>query len=396
MAALSMKDAELPAATTPSALASAGDDAGARDDASAPAGDEHTQLQERMASYFIGALTSNLVALGDKLGLYAALKTYGPCTAGELAEHLDLNERYCAEWLRQQASAKLVSTDEAAEEFWLTRVQQDCLVHETGSEASPFFFGGGFMAIPGLAKTADEKLPACFKDGTGISYAELDQGLTCGVCRELGVWMRHALVPSLKSLPGLEEKLQKGCKVADVGCGCGMALCIAAAAFPASTFHGYDIADDALRLAREEAGRRGLTNVEFFNAGLAEEAMPTEPTYQLIQTHDAIHDMAHPEPVMAAVRKAVAADGCWVIGDMSAMDSHAANVHNHPLAPFLYGFSVHLCLPSGMSAPEGAALGTLGIPSGKMCAMLRDAGFGTAEVLESWNHPLNRYYIAKP
>lgn len=396
MAALSMKDAELPAATTPSALASAGDDAGARDDASAPAGDEHTQLQERMASYFIGALTSNLVALGDKLGLYAALKTYGPCTAGELAEHLDLNERYCAEWLRQQASAKLVSTDEAAEEFWLTRVQQDCLVHETGSEASPFFFGGGFMAIPGLAKTADEKLPACFKDGTGISYAELDQGLTRGVCRELGVWMRHALVPSLKSLPGLEEKLQKGCKVADVGCGCGMALCIAAAAFPASTFHGYDIADDALRLAREEAGRRGLTNVEFFNAGLAEEAMPTEPTYQLIQTHDAIHDMAHPEPVMAAVRKAVAADGCWVIGDMSAMDSHAANVHNHPLAPFLYGFSVHLCLPSGMSAPEGAALGTLGIPSGKMCAMLRDAGFGTAEVLESWNHPLNRYYIAKP
>lgn len=140
---------------------------------------------------------------GCRLGLYAALKTYGPCTAGELAEHLDLNERYCAEWLRQQASAKLVSTDEAAEEvgasgglscedppqravddwpvkwcgcgcsgglfvlaaqacgahctfqptslrslcccwlqFWLTRVQQDCLVHETGSEASPFFFGG--------------------------------------------------------------------------------------------------------------------------------------------------------------------------------------------------------------------------------------------------------------
>jgi hypothetical protein len=28
---------------------------------------------------------------------------------------------------------------------------------------------------------------------------------------------------------------------------------------------------------------------------------------------------------------------------------------------------------------------------GKMCAMLRDAGFGTAEVLESWNHPLNRW-----
>lgn len=75
--------------------------------------------------------------------------------------------------------------------------------------------------------------------------------------------------------------------------------------------------------------------------------------------------------------------------------SHGANVHSHPMAPLLYGFSVHLCLPSGMSAPGGEALGTLGIPAGEMCGMLRKAGFPSAEVLKEWEHPMNRYYIAR-
>lgn len=41
--------------------------------------------------------------------------------------------------------------------------------------------------------------------------------------------------------------------------------------------------------------------------------------------------------------------------------SHAANIQQHPMAALLYGFSLHLCLPSGMSAPGGAALGTMGM-----------------------------------
>lgn len=50
-----------------------------------------------------------------RLGLYAALKHHGPCTAAELAKHQGLNARYISEWLRQQASARVISTDEAAE-----------------------------------------------------------------------------------------------------------------------------------------------------------------------------------------------------------------------------------------------------------------------------------------
>ena len=31
-----------------------------------------------------------------------------------------------------------------------------------------------------------------------------------------------------------------------------------------------------------------------------------------------------------------------------------------------------------------------------MRSMLLEAGFSSAEVLDSFNHPLNRYYIARP
>ena len=41
------------------------------------------------------------------------------------------------------------------------------------------------MAVPGLARIADERLPALFKSGGGISYNEVEHGVTCGVCREL-------------------------------------------------------------------------------------------------------------------------------------------------------------------------------------------------------------------
>lgn len=61
------------------------------------------------------------------------------------------------------------------------------------------------------------------------------------------VWVRHALVPSLRALPGVEAALEAGCLVADVGCGMGKALMAVAQAFPASTCHGYDISEDALK-----------------------------------------------------------------------------------------------------------------------------------------------------
>src|SRR5262249_18378782 len=50
------------------------------------------------------------VYLGDRLGLYRALRDRGPLTSGELAAAAGIHERYAREWLGQQAGAGILAT----------------------------------------------------------------------------------------------------------------------------------------------------------------------------------------------------------------------------------------------------------------------------------------------
>lgn len=47
----------------------------------------------------------------------------------------------------------------------------------------------------------------------------------------------------------------------------------------------------------------------------------------------------------------------------------------YPVAAMFFGSSVAGCLPSGLSEPGGAGLGTLGLPPTRLEALCRDAGF---------------------
>lgn len=62
--------------------------------------------------------------------------------------------------------------------------------------------------LPGLSAAADKRLPGLFKSGGGLDYDAYDEHTNCGVCRELGVWVRHFLVDRLTSFPGLRAKLE--------------------------------------------------------------------------------------------------------------------------------------------------------------------------------------------
>ena len=105
-------------------------------------------LQILVASYYAGALTCNMLVLGDRLGLFKALGELGPCTPDALGERLSLSSRYLAEWCRQVASSKMISCDDEGSTFWLTEAQKDVLVREHGPDASPFFgLGAPFSHI---------------------------------------------------------------------------------------------------------------------------------------------------------------------------------------------------------------------------------------------------------
>ena len=70
---------------------------------------------------------------------------------------------------------------------------------------------------------------------------------------EWGYSKQFRLVPEI--LPTwYQPKLNEGTKVADIGCGGALATIAMAAAFPGSSFYGFDISENALSRARESGG----------------------------------------------------------------------------------------------------------------------------------------------
>ena len=72
-----------------------------------------------------GAMTSAMVHLGDRLGLYRTMAEAGePLTSTELASRTGLVERWVREWAYNQASAKIIQAsggvDGEEERFALT------------------------------------------------------------------------------------------------------------------------------------------------------------------------------------------------------------------------------------------------------------------------------------
>jgi 2-polyprenyl-3-methyl-5-hydroxy-6-metoxy-1,4-benzoquinol methylase len=335
-----------------------------------------------------GALVSGMIYLGDRMGLYRALNGAGAMTSEELAHKTGLHERWVREWLYGQAAANLIDYKGEAR-FELS--PESALV--LANEHSPFFLAGGFCALPQQMAVLN-LLPESFKSGMGLTYDQLGPEVNRGVERLLAPWFRTQLVPSaLPKLDGVVAKLQAGAKVADIGCGAGVALIEMAKAYPRSSFHGYDIAKIPLARASENAKEAGVKNVVFHDAGV--DPLPGNASHDFITTFDCLHDMTRPDIVMQAIRKAIKPDGTWLIADIHGQPTFEQNLKDNPLAPLMYGFSVLCCMSSALSEPGGLGLGTLGFPEPVARKMTEEAGF-TRFTTRDFENPINAYYEVRP
>jgi SAM-dependent methyltransferase len=150
------------------------------------------------------------------------------------------------------------------------------------NENSPFFLAGGFCALPQQMAVLN-LLPESFKSGMGLTYDQLGPEVNRGVERLLAPWFRTQLVRNaLPKLDGIVPKLQAGAKVADIGCGAGVAVIEMAKAYPRSDFHGYDIAKIPLARASENAQQAGVKNITFHDASL--DPLPSDASHDFITT----------------------------------------------------------------------------------------------------------------
>lgn len=318
-----------------------------------------------------GAFASGLAYIGDRLGLFRALASSGRTSSTALADSLGLNERYVREWLKAMAAFGYVEHDAADLHWWLSEEQVAVLVRED----SPYFGAGTFQfTLPSLLHTED--IVEAFRNGGGVAYAQLHPEIVPSIDRMHRPWFDHLLTGQwLPAMPGVVERLQRGARVLDVGCGLGRSTVALARAYPASAIVGLDPHAPSIDAARKLAAGQGLANATFAELELA--ALATAPGFDVVLAIDCIHDMRDPVQALRCIRELLTPAGIFVwsepTGSSNPLDNRA------PLPRLRQALSVYHCLTVSL-AEGGHGLGTL-IGEDGARALAAAAGFTRFEVL---------------
>ncbi len=332
-----------------------------------------------------GALSVALVRMGDRLGLYKTLHAHGPLTPGELAATANVAERYTREWLSHQAASGYLSYDPANGRFTLPPEQAMVFAESD----SPVYMQGGFDLAAVMMENQALVEPA-FRSGKGVGWGDQSQCLFCATGRFFRPGYHNYLVASwLPALDGVVAKLERGARVADVGCGHGHSTVVMAKAFPNSTFIGYDFHPGSVEQARIHAGQHGVAANTRFEVGMAG-AFP-ERDLDLVTFFDCLHDMGDPAGAARHVRQTLKSDGHWMIVEPAAGDRLEDNLN--PVGRLYYAASTMVCVPTSLDQPVGAALGAqAGFE--KLSAVIREGGF--SQVQKAVETPFNMILEARP
>jgi len=340
-------------------------------------------MVEKVFASVLGGMEMLSIALGDRLGFYALLAE-GPLTAGDLAAKAGTDPRWTREWLEQQAVVGYVTvTDErfalapgAAE----TLAQPEALTTMAPAARMIAAAGAQWTRIADGART-----------GAGLGWQEYGPDMRESQA-ELNRPPLEQLLPDswlAQALPDVHRRLAAGepLLVADVGCGGGWASIGLARRWPSATVHAYDVDGPSVELARSNVERAGLADrVTVHEQDIAAE--PPGQTYDLALAVECIHDMPRPVPVLAAMRQMAGEDGHVLVVDEKVADEFTPP--GDEVEQLMYGYSILICLPDGMSGAESAATGTV-IRRSMMQRYAREAGFADAEVLPV-EHDLWRFY----
>ena len=339
---------------------------------------------EHLGGAFVGTAVTLMIDLGYRTGLFEAAAA-GPATSAELAERSGLSERHVREWLGAVTTAGIVDVDAESAVYTMRPEYAVLLTGDTAMNQA--------AVAPMLVHLAHhiDSVAHTFEHGGGVPYAEYRPHFT-GVMDDVGRRKYDALLLDayLPLVDGLVERLDRGTSVIDIGCGTGHCINLMAKRFPNSQFTGFDIAEDAIVLATDEAARQGLGNARFEVRDVID--LPTDTPFGVVTAFDAIHDQAAPAEVLLAAHDALEPDGIFFMVDIKSSSDVATDVSN-PLAPMVYAVSVLHCMQVSLAA-GGAGLGTAW-GERVACEMLRDAGFEQLEVHEMENDAFNLAYGAR-
>jgi SAM-dependent methyltransferase len=342
---------------------------------------DEEKLQQFLGKMLVdlGAAASvPLMRIGIRLGLYKAMDGAGPMTSAELAAKTNISERYAREWLAQNAASGYLNYDAGGRRFELPPEQAMVFA----DEESPCYMGGGFDAVAALYQT-QPLVEGAFKSGGGVEWDDQAGCLFCAMGAMLRPRYSANIVQNwLPALDGVVTKLERGAKVADVGCGLGHSTFIMAKAFPNSTFIGYDFHKPSIEHATKRTREsRGAGNLRFEVATAKD--FPAGDL-DLVTCFDVLHDLGDPVGAATHVHRSLKPDGTWMLMEPLAGDATEDNLG--PRGRVAYAFSTMACVPASLSQEVGMALGAQA-GQRKLTEVIKAGGF--SRVRRAAETPLN-------
>jgi 2-polyprenyl-3-methyl-5-hydroxy-6-metoxy-1,4-benzoquinol methylase len=329
-----------------------------------------------------------MASIGHRTGLFDVLRQLPPATSEEIAAKAGLHERYVREWLGAMVTARVVEVEATTNHFSLPPEHAACLTRAAAADNMAVF-----AQYIGLLGGVEDAIVACFQKGGGVPYEQFPR-FHAVMAEDSGQSVLSSLEAHILPLvPGLTDRLARGIRVLDVGCGRGLIMLRLAELYPNSQFLGMDLSEEATTFARRTAAAKGLRNLEFVAADVSDFDDTAAPeAFDFVTTFDAVHDQARPLRVLQGIYRTLKADGVYLMQDIKG-SSHVANNMTHPIGTFLYTVSCMHCMTVSL-AQGGEGLGAMWGEE-KTHEYLQQAGFRCIETHALAHDIQNNWYVVR-
>ena len=299
---------------------------------------------ERILRDVNSAFSSMNLYIGYRLGLFDALSASGPTSVEKLAGYTKYSERYLLEWLSCMAAGNYIDYDPTSNQFSLSPEHAVCLLNQDSAEYTLPFVAW----IPSVARVLPSLMNA-FRSGGGVPYEEYgDDARVDGIGLANRPLFENEYVSKwIPTMPDIEERLKKGARVADIGCGIGWSSIVLAQGFPNIQIDALDGDEASIIKARRIAREKKVEDRVIFHASMMEDSDLQGP-YDLVTAFEVVHDMPYPVKGLSRMREIVADDGAVLLAEEAVGDTLEEN--RNFLGSLMYNFSVLHCLPQSMAS----------------------------------------------
>lgn len=329
------------------------------------------KFAERVLSDTATTMLSLGAYIGDRLGIYRAMRDVGPATISMLASKTHLNERYLTEWLALMTTAGYIHYESRTSKYQLPPAHATVICDQNSS-----LYMGGFIEL--LACTFPiNKVIEGFRGGKGPLADDYPPEHWEGIERSTAPSYRNFLTRSyLPAMPDIVARLRKGGSALDLGCGGGLASISIAQAYANAEVFGLDVFAPSIDKARKNADAAGVGERIHFDTydGVT---LPSG-RFDLITVFYTLHHFNDPVRVLVAARDALRKGGSLAIMEANIPERIESSI-GHTYANWNYGVSLFYCMSEVLS--EGGPGYGAAIKGSEIQGLGEKAGFKTCRRL---------------